>query len=74
MYSPCIREETNRVIRKKYKFIDYFLRLIIVNNLMEKGYYFSKQSSEILGFVREVLKKGINVGDSHFKTLNYSAS
>lgn len=71
---PCQLEETNRVIRNKYKFVDYFLRIVLVTNNLKMDYYFNKLSGEIIKFVRDVLNKGVNVGDKHFETLNYSAS
>jgi RNA-dependent RNA polymerase len=74
LYYPCQKEETCRVIRKKYKFTDYFIRLVIVTNTLEKGYYFSIYSEEILNFIRKILTYGVKAGDRHFETLNYSAS
>ena len=74
IFMPSQLEETNRVIRKKFKYVDYFLRIVLVTNNLDKDYYFNKYSGEIIKFVREVLVKGIFVGDRHFETLNYSSS
>lgn len=36
------REETNRVIRKKMKYKEFFLRVTLVNDTKEKDFYFGQ--------------------------------
>lgn len=59
---PAQSEETNRVIRKKADFKEYFFRISLVFDNLDKGYYFSKQNQSMLEYVKEVLTNGIFIG------------
>jgi hypothetical protein len=62
------------VLRKKSKYTDYFFRIGIVTDSLEKGYYFTDRNVYLLKYIKDVISKGISIGDSHFSYLNYSNS
>lgn len=58
------REETHRVVRRYKKFKDYFFRLNMVTELLDKIHFGHTRMQPILDFMIGTLAKGINFGGS----------
>ena len=74
LYYPNEREETNRVLRKFKKYKDFFFRLILMSDSQEKIHFGSNKEREVLYYLKDVMKDGLNIGDCGSEVLNYSNS
>lgn len=61
-FAPLQREETHRVIRKYYKYKDYFYRLTLTSEYLDKIHFGSDSMSKVLDFMIGVMGAGITVG------------
>ena len=64
LYAPLQREETHRVVRKYRQYKDYFFRLNMVTEYMDKIHFGSQRMQGILDFMIETLARGIKIGSS----------
>lgn len=64
--SPQEKSETNRVIRHKMLYKEFFFRTTLVSDKKEKNYFFSASMDKMLEYAKDVLKEGIFIGNKHF--------
>lgn len=64
MVAPLQREETHRVVRKYKKFKDYFFRLNMVTEQLDKLHFGHERMQPLLDFMIGILGNGINFGGS----------
>jgi hypothetical protein len=72
--APLQREETHRVVRKYKKYKDFFFRLNLVTDNVDKIHFGSVRMQAVLDFMIEVLAQGITIGDNKSQIVNYSNS
>lgn len=60
--APLQREETHRVVRKYKKYKDFFFRLNLVTENIDKVHFGSMRMSTILDYMIGILAKGVNIG------------
>ena len=60
--APLQREETHRVVRKYKTYKDFFYRLNMVTENLDKLHFGNTRMREILDFMISVLRDGINFG------------
>lgn len=64
--APQERSETNRVIRNKKIYKEFFFRTTLVNDKLEKDFFFHDSMNKMLEYNKDILKKGIAIGNKHF--------
>ena len=57
-----MREETHRVIRKYRTYKDYFFRLTLVSENLDKLHFSGEKMRKILDFMINILGEGISIG------------
>ena len=62
--APLQREETHRVVRKYKKYKDFFFRLNLVTDNIDKVHFGSTRMQEMLDFMIGVLASGVTIGDN----------
>jgi hypothetical protein len=62
--APLQREETHRVVRKYKKYKDFFFRLNLVTDTIDKVHFGSARMQEMLDFMIGVLASGVTIGDN----------
>jgi hypothetical protein len=62
--APLQREETHRVVRKYKKFKDFFFRLNMVTEQLDKIHFGHTRMQPVLDFMIATLAKGVNIGGS----------
>jgi len=62
--APLQREETHRVVRKYKKYKDFFFRLNLVSETLDKLHFGSMRMATMLDYMIDVLGKGIYIGDN----------
>lgn len=63
--APLQREETHRVVRKYKSYKDFFYRLNMVTENLDKLHFGHTRMREILDFMISVLRDGINFGGDY---------
>ena len=72
--APLQREETHRVVRKYKKFKDFFFRLNMVTENMDKIHFGSRRMETVLNYMIGILGDGITIGNNRTQIVNYSNS
>lgn len=72
--APLQREETHRVVRKYKKYKDFFFRLNLVTENIDKVHFGSVRMQSILDYMINIMAHGLNIGGSHSQIVNYSNS
>ncbi|TNV86912.1 hypothetical protein FGO68_gene10314 [Halteria grandinella] len=74
-FAPLQREETHRVIRKYQKFKEYFYRLTLTTEYLDKMHFGNDKMRHVLDYMIGVMGEGIQIGkDGQSKIVNYSNS
>ena len=60
--APLQREETHRVVRKYKKYKDFFFRLNLVTDNIDKVHFGSIRMASILEFMIRLLATGVSIG------------
>lgn len=72
---PLQQEQTNYVLRKHKRLMDYFARIVFVSEQEDKDYYQNEITALLLDSqVKNRLKNGVSIGNCTFKYLAYSNS
>ncbi|CDW76328.1 rna-dependent rna polymerase [Stylonychia lemnae] len=74
LFQPNAKDQTNRVLRYNAKIKDFFFRLVLVSDNMEKFKFGAVRQQELLEKMKEVMKSNLFVGGVNAKVLNYSNS
>lgn len=62
--APLQREETHRVVRKYKQFKDYFFRLNMVTENLDKVHFGSTRMQTVLDYFIGILGNGIAIGNN----------
>jgi RNA dependent RNA polymerase len=62
------------VVRKYKKYKDFFFRLNLVTENMDKVHFGSMRMQTILDYMINILAKGVTIGGSRSQIVNYSNS
>lgn len=74
LYYPNEREQTHRVLRYNKKYKDYFFRLILVSDKIEKVHFGSRKEKPVLERMKDIMKRDLFIGNAKADVLNYSNS
>lgn len=72
--APLQREETHRVVRKYKKYKDFFFRLNMVSENLDKLHFGSNRMQEVLNYMITILAEGLTIGGDRSQIVNYSNS
>lgn len=72
---PLVREETHRVIRKYKDYKDFFFRLTLTSEYLDKIHFGNDSMRIVLDYFTRVLGQGVRIGPgAESQIINYSNS